>query len=78
MLQKIIITPNLHRIHHSSNPKELNTNFGFSISLWDLLFKSFLNTVEGGQKNFQVGLKGFRKEKDQTLSALLTQPFSNP
>lgn len=74
-LRYLIITPDLHRIHHSVIGEEMNTNFGFSISLWDRLFGTFRSEASSPQKDMKIGLDDFRLKKDQTLFALLAQPF---
>jgi len=74
VLRWLLITPDLHRIHHSTYHKEMNSNFGFSISLWDRLFKSFQNKGLNPQDSMTIGLIKFRSDKDQTLWALLKQP----
>lgn len=75
VLRWIVITPDLHRIHHSTYHDEMNRNFGFSISLWDRLFKSFKNQGRDPQDTMTIGLTKFRSSKDQSLWALLKQPI---
>ena len=75
ILRWIVITPDLHRIHHSTYHDEMNRNFGFSISLWDRLFKSLKNQGRHPQDTMKIGLKKFRSRKDQSLWALLKQPL---
>ncbi len=75
VLRWIVITPDLHRIHHSTYHDEMNHNFGFSISLWDRLFSSFKNQSRSPQDTMSIGLNRFRSQKEQTLWALLKQPF---
>lgn len=70
-LQRILVTPDMHRVHHSSWVKETNSNYGFCLSLWDHFFSSFLKEEEPNQ----IGLNEFREKKDQTIWALLKQPF---
>lgn len=70
-----LITPDIHRIHHSTVHNEMNSNFGFSISLWDRLFRSYCENGDKPQENLEIGLLQFRSEKEQTTLALLKQPF---
>ena len=74
-LRHLIITPDLHRIHHSIRHEEMNRNFGFSISLWDRLFNSFLSHTVEDPKTMKIGLNRFRSKPDQNLIALILQPF---
>jgi sterol desaturase/sphingolipid hydroxylase (fatty acid hydroxylase superfamily) len=75
-LRWIIITPALHLIHHSPNPIETNSNFGFSTSLWDRLFGTYRSTRLAGEE--RIGLEDWRAPRDQTLPALLANPFQAP
>lgn len=76
ILKPYIITPDLHRIHHSLDIKDSNHNFGFSITLWDLLFKSYRAKSKLSFKNENIGVLGFQTPKKQTIKALLIQPFT--
>ena len=57
LLRKIVVTPDLHRIHHSIYIEEHNKNYGFSLSIWDKLFKCYLDQPRDGHKNMKLGLK---------------------
>lgn len=76
-LQYLLITPHLHRIHHSTRGDEMSRNFGFSISLWDFLFKSLKKESRGNPRNMPIGLRQWRASEDQVLWRLLLNPFSN-
>jgi len=65
----------MHRIHHSINENETNSNFGFFISIWDRLFGTYINDPEKGHINMEIGLRGFRKPKWQNLRWLIYLPF---
>ena len=68
-----LTSPNMHKVHHSINPKEYNRNFTFFLSIWDRLFGTFWeNPVP---ETIQFGLKDKIDPSDQRLSALLTSPF---
>lgn len=74
-MRLLLITPHLHRVHHSVRTKEMNSNFGFSVSWWDYLFKSLrLDAKEEGNK-MTIGLREWREPKDQSLWRLLWNPF---
>jgi sterol desaturase/sphingolipid hydroxylase (fatty acid hydroxylase superfamily) len=69
-----LITPALHLIHHSPNPIETNSNFGFSTNIWDRMFGSYRSAPLAPES--VIGLEDWRGEKDQRLSAMLTNPFT--
>ncbi len=56
LLRWIIITPDTHRIHHSMIRSETDSNYGFSISLWDRLFKTYQAEPEKSQLRLDIGL----------------------
>jgi len=77
-VRKILITQELHRIHHSSLKHETNSNYGFSVSWWDHLFNSFTAKPKAGSDNVDIGLTEYREAKLTTrLWGLLKIPFSN-
>lgn len=75
LLRWFIVTPDMHRIHHSLNVYETNNNFGFFISIWDRFFGTYLKQPEKGHENMQIGLKNFRKGRWQDLRWLIYLPF---
>lgn len=72
-LRKLIVTPNMHRIHHSEKEKETNSNYGFNFSIWDKLFGTYRENSENGE-NIIVGLTEFNN-KNKGLLFLLFKPF---
>lgn len=68
----VIVTPNLHRIHHSEREHETNSHYGFCLSLWDRLFGTWRGSWEG---ELVLGVRGHREPDRQTLRRLLTQPL---
>lgn len=72
-LRKVVVTPDMHRIHHSVHRHETDSNYGFSTALWDRLFKTFRENPQDGHETMLIGLPEFRDEK--RLDKLLTQPF---
>jgi sterol desaturase/sphingolipid hydroxylase (fatty acid hydroxylase superfamily) len=74
-LRWLLVTPEMHRIHHSVHKDETNSNFGFQLSLWDRLFGSYRDEPRDGQTTMQIGLHEFRGRRDQTLWALIVNPF---
>ena len=74
-LRLIVVTPDMHRIHHSIFRTEHETNFGFHVSWWDRLFGSYRDTPRSNQFDMTLGLERFRGVADQRLPALLRQPL---
>jgi len=70
----ILVTPDMHRIHHSVLREEHDTNFGFNVSWWDRLFGSYLDQPRSDQATMTLGLPRFRAPTEQRLAALLLQP----
>ncbi|HAX18147.1 MAG TPA: hypothetical protein DCY00_06095, partial [Actinobacteria bacterium] len=75
IIRKILVTPDMHRIHHSLRRKETDSNFGFSLSWWDYIFKSYTENPQDGQENIKLGLKGFDSRKIQQFYWMLLSPF---
>ncbi len=71
LLRKLIVTPDMHRIHHSVLPLETNSNYGFNLSCWDRLFSSYTDSPAAGQLGMTIGLRGFA---NAGMIALLLQP----
>jgi sterol desaturase/sphingolipid hydroxylase (fatty acid hydroxylase superfamily) len=77
-LRLFIVTPDMHRVHHSIIPRETNSNFGFNIPLWDRLFGTYWPQPEKGHSDMTIGLKEYRDARTLTLHHLLVQPFRSP
>ena len=60
MARRLIVTPDHHRIHHSSVENKTNSNYAFSISLWDHVFGTYQHTPTGGQDGMEIGLETLR------------------
>lgn len=77
LVGKVLITQELHRIHHSTEKEETNSNYGFSVSWWDHLFRSFTAKPKAGSDNVDIGLQEYRDAKLTTkLWGLLKIPFT--
>ena len=74
-LRWLIITPDMHRIHHSTLPAETDSNYGFSISCWDRLCKTYIAEPGLPQKTMAIGLGPFRQQNELGLMPLLLLPF---
>ncbi len=75
LLRSIIVTPDMHRVHHSVFPEEHHQNFGFNLSIWDRLFDSYCAQPKGGHESMKIGLNYFREPEESRLDKMLTQPF---
>ncbi|MYB34554.1 MAG: sterol desaturase family protein, partial [Gammaproteobacteria bacterium] len=75
LLRCIIVTPDMHRIHHSIDPKEHNMNYGFFLSVWDRIFGSYLNQPRQPQTTMPIGLEVFNQDSEARIDRLITQPF---
>ncbi len=73
-LSRLIVTPDLHRIHHSVHRDETDSNYGSSLVLWDKLFASYVAQPRDGHETMRIGLEEFRDEREQKLASLLSQP----
>jgi len=74
-LRYLLITPDLHRIHHSSYQPETDSNYGFSLSWWDKLFKTYCAKPKQDQSSMPIGLNGFRDPGELGFLQLLALPF---
>ena len=77
-LRWVLVTPSMHRIHHSTLREETDSNYGFHLSIWDRLFGSYTAEPRRPERTMPLGLDTFREDQDQRLLALLGQPFENP
>jgi sterol desaturase/sphingolipid hydroxylase (fatty acid hydroxylase superfamily) len=77
VLRIILVTPDMHRVHHSTDSIEHNSNFGFNYSGWDRLFGSYLDQPKMSHADMDIGINGFLDEKSTKLTYLLIQPFKN-
>ena len=76
VLRWFIVTPDMHRVHHSIEENETNSNFAFNISVWDRIFGTYRAEPEAGQLGMTIGLTYFREKKWQNYGGLLSTPFS--
>lgn len=74
-LRKILITPSLHRIHHSTLRVETDSNFGFSVPWWDHLFGSFRGAPSAGEAGLKLGLAADEGRLPEGLGGLMLNPF---
>ena len=75
VLRWVVVTPDMHRVHHSDIPAETNSNFGFNLPWWDRLFGTYRAQPGLGHENMTIGLDAFREDSDLHLHNMLAQPF---
>lgn len=74
-LRWIVVTPDMHRVHHSIVRHETNSNFGFNMPWWDRLFGTYRAQPAAGHEAMTIGIEQFRAPREQRLDRMLTQPF---
>ena len=75
VLRWIVVTPDMHRVHHSIIPREANSNFGFNLPWWDRLLGTYRAQPADGHEGMVIGIGQFRTRRDLWLDWMLFQPF---
>jgi sterol desaturase/sphingolipid hydroxylase (fatty acid hydroxylase superfamily) len=75
VLRWLVVTPDMHRVHHSVEPMETNSNYGFTLPWWDRLCGTYRPQPAAGHEGMILGLAQFRTPNDLRLDRLLLQPF---
>jgi len=75
VLRAIVVTPDMHRVHHSVVPREINKNFGFNLSVWDRLFGTYLQETKQDARVMPFGLPSYQRPETSSLAWLLLFPF---
>ena len=78
VVRLIVVTPDMHRVHHSAVRAETDSNFGFNVPWWDRLFGTYRAEPAAGHQGITIGLPIFRDRRELRLDRLLTQPFRAP
>ncbi len=77
-LRWFVVTPDMHRIHHSTIPQETNSNYGFNLPWWDYLFGTYRHRPSMGYKEMTIGLTEYQKDRRVAqLQWMLILPFIN-
>jgi sterol desaturase/sphingolipid hydroxylase (fatty acid hydroxylase superfamily) len=71
----LVVTPDMHRVHHSIAYNETNSNFGFNLPWWDRLFGTYRAQPAAGHEAMTIGVDAFRSPADLRLDRMLLQPF---
>ena len=74
-LRWIVVTPDMHRVHHSIHPDETNSNFGFNLPWWDRLLGTYRAQPRDGHEGMDIGIDQFRTPRDLWLDRMLMQPL---
>jgi sterol desaturase/sphingolipid hydroxylase (fatty acid hydroxylase superfamily) len=74
LLRLVVVTPDMHRVHHSIRPEETNSNFGFSLPWWDWVFGTYRDQPRAGHERMTIGIEQFRDPRELRLDRLLIQP----
>jgi len=74
-LRIVVVTPEMHRVHHSVIKRETNSNFGFNLPWWDFLLGTYRDQPQEGHERMTIGLEQFRDERVQRLHWMLLLPF---
>jgi sterol desaturase/sphingolipid hydroxylase (fatty acid hydroxylase superfamily) len=77
IVRLLVVTPDMHRVHHSVQRHETDSNFGFNLPWWDRLFGTYRAVPEAGHDSMTIGLPIFRNPEELRLDRLITQPFRN-
>jgi sterol desaturase/sphingolipid hydroxylase (fatty acid hydroxylase superfamily) len=74
-LRLVFVTPDMHRVHHSQEHREGNSNFSNMLSVWDRLFGTYVDQPAAGHDGIAFGVPEFTERKHQRLHWMLVQPF---
>ncbi|UFN49252.1 sterol desaturase family protein [Roseomonas sp. OT10] len=74
-LRLVLVTPDMHRVHHSVVPRETNSNFGFNLAVWDRIFGTYRAQPAAGHDAMTIGIQQFRDPRELRLDRMLTQPL---
>lgn len=76
VLRMFVVTPDMHRVHHSIEDNETNSNFGFNLSLWDRLFGTYIDQPRAGHLGMTIGIHQYREPREvSSLVSMLALPF---
>jgi sterol desaturase/sphingolipid hydroxylase (fatty acid hydroxylase superfamily) len=77
-LRWFLVTPDMHRVHHSIVVGETNSNFGFNLPCWDRLLGTYRHQPAAGHQGITIGIEQFRDRRDLRFDRMLLQPFRGP
>jgi sterol desaturase/sphingolipid hydroxylase (fatty acid hydroxylase superfamily) len=77
-LRWIVVTPDMHRVHHSVDPRETNSNYGFNLPWWDRLMGTYVAQPAKGHEGMTISIEQFRTTRDLWVDRMLIQPLRGP
>lgn len=78
VLRLFVVTPDMHRVHHSIDRAETDSNYGFNLPWWDRLLGTYTAQPRKGHEDMTIGIEQFRTVRDQWLDKMLIQPVRGP
>ena len=76
IVRRLIVTPDMHRVHHSVIVREMNSNYGFSFSVWDRWFNTYNDQPVKGHEGMMIGLANYRDANRLTLPHMIAMPLT--
>lgn len=76
LLRRVVVTPDMHRVHHSTLRRETDSNYGFNLPVWDRLFGTYIDQPRAGHDAMSIGLSEFRDRRPSKLFWSLGLPFA--
>jgi len=73
----LVVTPKMHRVHHSVIRRETDSNFGFNVPWWERIFGTYSAQPEAGHEGMTIGLSQFRGPGELRLGRMLMQPLQD-
>ena len=78
LLRLLVVTPDMHRVHHSIHSNETNSNYGFNLPWWDRVMGTYVAQPRDGHDQMTIGIEQFRTKRDLRLDRMLVQPLRGP
>ncbi|MGV6826604.1 MAG: sterol desaturase family protein, partial [bacterium] len=75
IIRLLFVTPTMHCVHHSVDPREHNSNYGSIFSFWDRMFGSYTDKPHAGYEGLEFGIRSVSEASSLNLWGLLLQPF---
>lgn len=75
VLRWFVVTPDMHRVHHSVDRRETDSNYGFNFSFWDRIFATYIDQPEKGHDGMSIGISEWQDERPTGLAWTLSVPF---
>lgn len=76
VLRLVLVTPDMHRVHHSTLRRETDSNYGFNLPIWDRIFGTYLDQPQAGHDAMSIGLSDYRDDRPARLGWALSLPFA--